>query len=162
MKHVNGLVMGIMTLVVTLIMSPIILTANATIGSANITNLTGMSSIDDIGPIVIILGMLTSAGLFAWSGVKGGSSVSRKDMMVSVGTAVTMVIALTMFGIIISSCNTLYAAAAGSTALQSFIGIIPLLVYVGIIIGAGAVQYRTYKRTRRQRSAWSGIGESEY
>lgn len=158
--------MGIMTLVVTLIMAPIILTANSAIGSANITNLTGMSSIDDIGPIVIILGMLASAGLFAWSGAKGGSSIGRKDMMVSAGTAVAMTIALTMFIIVIDGCNTLYTAAAGSTALQSFVGIIPLLVYVGIIVGAGAVQYRTYKRTRRSRGSityGSGIsGGSAY
>ena len=152
MKQVNGIVMGIMTLVITLIMAPIILTANSAIGSANITNLTGMSSIDDVGPIVIILGLLTTAGLFAWTGSKGGASVGRKDMLVSVGAAIGITIALTMFTIIISSANTLYTAASGSTALQSFVGIIPLLVYVGIIVGAGYAQYRTYRKIRRKRS----------
>jgi len=150
-KQINGIVMGIMTLVITLIMAPIILTANTAIASENLTNCTGMTSIDDVGPIVIILGLLTAAGLFAWAGARGGSSVGRKDMLVSVGSAIAITIALTMFTIIISSVNTLWTAAAGSTALQSFIGVIPLLVYVGIIVGAGYAQYRTYRRIRRKR-----------
>lgn len=65
------IVMGVITLVVAFILFPIILTALDTIGSANLTNLTGVSSVYVIMPVVLFAGMLFGGGLLAWTGIKG-------------------------------------------------------------------------------------------
>ena len=64
-------VMGIIVIVVSFILFPIILTALDTIGSANLTNLTGVSSFYVVVPVILFTGMLFGGGMLTWTGIRG-------------------------------------------------------------------------------------------
>lgn len=153
LKDLFPKVMGFIVIIVTLALAPTINTANATIVAANLTNLTGMSAVSAFGAPLIILGLLFSGGLFAVAGAKGQlAGASMKDMLSVIGSVVIIIVALSLFGgttSVISYTNTLIAASSGFAV--TVYGIIPLLIYIGIIAAAGYTQARVYRKYRRNR-----------
>ena len=71
MRDMRLVVIGIITIVVAFILFPMVLTAGDAIGSANLTNLTGMSEIYVVGPTILFIGMLFSGGMLTYFGFRG-------------------------------------------------------------------------------------------
>jgi hypothetical protein len=161
LQNLFPIILGFVVIVLTLAMAPSINTANAAIQSANLTNLTGMSVMDDFGAPLIIFGLLASGGLLAVGGIRGklkGASVA--DMLGVIGAVVIAIIALTFMTSIITYTNTLIGAVA--TGFDDVLyGVIPLLVYVGIIAGVGwttGKAYRSSKGKKAKKSPRYGYG----
>ena len=157
-RSISSIVLGVILIVVTLILMPLILDANDTILAENLTNLTGLEAIANVGPLVILLGLFSSGGLFTFQGLRGKGAGTKMDIGLLVGAVVVMVVALILFEIVIEETNTLWtavgAASGNVTALQSVVGIIPMIIYVGIVIGSAGVHYKVHKRTRKSRRGW--------
>jgi hypothetical protein len=150
-KNLFGKIMGFVVIVITLALAPSIITANATIEAGNLTNLTGMTAVSAFGAPLIILGLLVGGGIFAVAGVRGklaGASVG--DMLSVIGSVVVVIVALTLFDTVLDYVNALIAPTASGFA-DVIYGIIPLVIYVGIIAGAGYTQVRAYRRAGRGR-----------
>jgi len=137
MGRLLAIVYGMLGLVIALTMGLNIQTANATLQAANITNLTGMSVMDDWGAALIILGLLTLSGTFIYGGVSGKlQATGIADLLWTVGAAIGAVIGLTLMSNIITAANNLIGAVT-TDAEDVIWGVIPLLAYGAIIAGAG-------------------------
>jgi len=149
LKEILPKILGWIVIIITLALAPQINTANDTIIAANNTNLIGLAAIDDFGAPIMILGLLFSGGLLSVAGVKGrmqGASV--KEMMSVVGAVVITVLALNLFDQAITYVNELIGPTASGFA-DVIYGVIPIILYVGII--AGATVYTGVKVIRRRR-----------
>lgn len=71
MSSMMKIVMGIVTIVVAFILFPIIITAMDTIGTANLTNLTGVSSFYVVVPTILFVGLLFGGGMLTYLGFRG-------------------------------------------------------------------------------------------
>lgn len=144
-----GKIMGFLVIIITLALAPTIATANTAITSANLTNLIGMSVVASFGAPLIILGLLAVGGLFSLAGVKGQlANVGMKDLFPVIGAVIVVIVCLTLFTSIITYTNTLIDSALGTFAATIY-GIIPLLIYLGIVAGAGWVTVHTYRKSRK-------------
>lgn len=70
MKPMMKIVFGIVTIVVAFILFPMIITASDTIGSANLTNLTGVSAFYVVVPTILFAGMLFGGGFLTYLGFR--------------------------------------------------------------------------------------------
>jgi len=147
-------ILGFLVIIITLALAPSIVTANTAItSSGNLTaDMIGMSVIGGFGAPLIILGLLVSGGVFAIAGVKGQlGGASFTDLFSVIGSVVVVIVLLTMFSNILDYVKALIDASTGFAVV--IYGIIPLLLYIGVIAGAGWVQYRAYRRMKGGRRA---------
>ncbi len=150
-------IMGFLVIIITLALAPTINTANALIVSANLTNLIGMSVVAGFAAPLIVLGLLTSGGIFAVGGLKGNiQGASIQTMLGVVGSVIVVIVALTFMVDIIGYTNTLIAASSGFA--ETLYGVIPLVIYLGVIAGAGWYQVSAYRKLRKGRRASRGLG----
>lgn len=147
MKQLLPRILGFIVIVITLALAPTINTANAVIVAENLTNLIGMTAIAAFGAPLIILGLLTVGGVFAVAGVKGQLTSGVGDMMKVIGAVVIVIVSLTLFESVITYTNTLIGASSGFAVV--IYGIIPIIIYVGIIVGAGWVSISAYRKGRK-------------
>jgi len=150
-KRLLGVIIGLLTIVVTLAISPSIGTANATVAAGNLTNLIGMSVVVTFGAPLCIFGLLALGGVFTVGAWKG--TTSMKEMLTVIITAVIVIVGLTFMSSIVTYTNTLIAAGSGGFETTLY-GIIPLFVYL-VIIGLSGWQVgarvRSYRRGRRSK-----------
>lgn len=156
MKSISSIVLGVILIVVTLILMPLILDANDSIlTDATVDNFTGLEAIAGVGPLIILLALFASGGLFTFSGIKGKGTGTKSDIAKIIGSVVAMVVALILFTIVMTQTAALLvsvAAAEGNvTALVSVVRIIPMILYVGIVMGSGLVQVKAHQRVRASR-----------
>lgn len=156
-----GKIMGFMVIIITLALSPTIYTANAAIlawttsipaGTNTLADFIGLEAIGGFGGFIIILGLLVAGGLFTLAGVKGKlAGAGWRDIIMVIGSVIVVVVTLTMFLSILDFVDQLIAAAetASDTIGQTLFGIIPILIYVGILAAAGWTQVSTYRKMRR-------------
>ena len=85
-KKLLGVIIGLLTIVVTLAISPSIGTANAVVAAANLTNLIGMSVVVTFGAPLCIFGLLALGGVFTVGAWKG--TTSMREMLTVIITAV--------------------------------------------------------------------------
>jgi len=159
MKTLFARIMGFVMIIVTLALAPTIATSNATIEAGNLTNLTGMTAVSAFGAPLIILGLLVSGGLFAAAGVRGrlaGASVG--DMLGVIASVVLVIVSLSLFSSVITYTNQLIAPSASGFG-DVIYGIIPLVIYIGVIAGAGYMQFRAYKKASGKKG---GKASSQY
>lgn len=143
-------VMGFLIVIITLALAPTINTENATIIASNLTNCIGMTAIAAFGAPLIILGLLIGGGIFAVAGTRGllaGATI--RDMLEIIGAVVFVIVALSLFSNIITYTNTLIDASSGFAV--TIYGIIPIVIYVGIIAASGWTQVQAYRRVRKGR-----------
>ena len=155
MKSLFGRIMGFVVIIITLALAPTIQTSNDAIIAANLTDLTGMTAVAAFGAPLIILGLLVSGGLFAVAGVRGrlqGASVG--DMLSVIGSVVLVIVSLSLFTNVITYTNTLIGASAVGFGDVVY-GIIPLMIYIGVIAAAGYAQVRAYRKSTRGRGRGS-------
>jgi len=155
MRSLFGRIMGFVMIIVTLALAPTIQTSNDAIIAANLSDLTGMTAVSAFGAPLIILGLLVGGGLFAVAGVKGRlQGASLGDMLSVIGSVVLVIVSLALFVNVITYVNALIVAGGGAGAGFGPViyGIIPLVIYVGVIAAAGYTQVRAYRRTRGRKS----------
>ena len=149
MRVLFGRIMGFVMIIVTLALAPTIATSNAAIEAANLTNLTGMTAVSAFGAPLIIIGLLFGGGFFAVAGVKGKmKGASMADMFSVIGSVVLVIVSLSLFTTVITYVNTLIGVSAVGFGDVVY-GIIPLMIYIGVIAAAGYTQARAYRRARR-------------
>lgn len=130
---------GILVIVFSAILMPLVFTQLSTITSANITNFTGLSSVVPISGLVFMLEVFLSGGYMSVSGARGQTS-NMSEIKNSVWGIIILYVGLILFPLVISSFNTLYPAAAALSPtlhLENIVGIFPLLIYVGMFLGGG-------------------------
>ena len=150
MKVLFGRIMGFVMIIITLALAPTIKTANDAIEAANLTDLTGMTAVSAFGAPLIIIGLLFGGGLFAVAGVKGKmKGASMADMFSVIGSVVLVIVSLSMFTSIMTYARLLIVTTGGTGFGFVVYGIVPLMIYIGIIAAAAYVQVRTYRRVRR-------------
>ncbi len=157
MTALFGKVMGFIVIIVTLALAPSINTANTAVMALNTTNLTGLSTIGDFGAPLIVLGLLTSGGLLALAGIKGKLAASgMSDMFSVIGSVVIVIISLNLMQNVVTYTNTLIAASSGFAI--TIYGIIPLMIYIGIIAVSGWGAYKGAKAMKGGRKSSAGYG----
>lgn len=146
MRLILGKVMGFLVIIITLALAPSIITSNnVIIAHVAIDNFTGMAAVAAFGAPIIILGLLVSGGMFAVAGVKGKlAGVGVKDMLLVIGSIVVVIVGLTMANSMFTYVAALIAADGGTFASVIY-GILPIIIYVGIIAGTGYAQVERYR-----------------
>ena len=146
-----GVILGLLTVVVTLAIAPSIATQNALVAaSGNLTaDMIGMSVVVTFGAPLAILGLLAMGGLFVIGSIKGGTNM--KDMLGVIITAIIVIVGLTFMVDILDYTVALIAAGSGSFETTLY-GILPLFVYLAVIGLSGFQTYRGYKKSRGKSS----------
>lgn len=143
-------IMGFIVIIITLALAPTIYTANGNIILwGDLTPFLGLEVIAGFGAFIIILGLLVSGGLFTIAGLKGKmGSVGMRDILAVVGSVIVIIVMLTMFVTILDYVGDLITAAvaAGDTLGEVGFGIIPIVLYIGVVAAAGWTQVSTYRR----------------
>ncbi len=159
-------IMGFIVMILTLALGPSIYTANANILAWGVLDpFIGLEVVAGFGAFIIILGLLISGGLFTIAGLKGRlSSAGMKDILMVVGAVIVVIVMLTMFTNILDYVDDLITAAIaeGDTLGEIGFGIIPIVIYVGIISVAGWAHVSTYRKLRKGKSAAAKSGTQAY
>ena len=148
MQGLFSKIMGFLVIIITLALAPSINTANATVAAANLTNLIGMDVVTDFGAPLIVLGLLVVGGIFAWKGTQGSS---MGELFKTISLVIIAIVALTFMEDIVGYTNTLIAASSGFAV--TLYGIIPLLVYLGVIASVGYTGYQGYRGSKKAKKA---------
>ncbi len=146
-----GVILGLLTIVITLAIAPDIATANTAVAdSGNLTaDMIGMAIVVQFGAPLAILGLLASGGLFAVGSWKSGSSM--KEMLGVVITAVIVIVGLTFMLDILDYSVALIAAGSGGFETILY-GVIPLFVYLAVIGLAGLQAFKGVQKVRGRKS----------
>ncbi len=167
MQGLIGKIMGFLVIIITLALSPAIYTANAAIlawttaivgppAGVALSAFIGLEAIAGFGGFIIILGLLVGGGLFTLAGVKGQlAGAGWKDILMVIGSVIVVIVTLTMFTTILDFVDQLLVAAtaAGDTIGETLFGILPIIIYIGIIAAAGWTQVATYRRLKGGKSS---------
>ncbi len=161
MQNLVPKIMGWLVVIITLALAPTINSANTAVDVAhaaatNGTLMIGLGTIVDYGAPLMIIGLLVAGGMFGVAGLRGQmQSASIRDMLEVIGAVIVVILALSMFTSVISYVNTLIVGSTGFA--QTLYGVIPIVLYVGIIAGATIVVGGKYKSLRKgRRSSASG------
>ncbi len=158
-------IVGFIALVITIALAPSIYTANLSVvnygGGSGLTNFIGMDAIAPFGGFLIIFGILIAQGIFNIAGVGGAKASGWKDILVSVGSVIVVIILLNVYvSAVLPGFTGLIASAsvASDDIGQTVFGVVPIVIYLAIIIGAigaqaGRAVYRRFKGRRGSRSA---------
>lgn len=165
-------IMGFIVIIITLALGPAIYTANLAVvnwvatapSTGDVTEFLGLGVVAGFGAFIIILGLLVSGGIFAVAGVKNQlRGAGMKDVLAVVGTVVIIIVMLTMFPTILTYTDNLIQAAitAGDNLGQVGFSIIPIVIYIGVIAGAGWTQAHEFNKMRKgagtRRSIANGV-----
>jgi hypothetical protein len=154
-------IVGFLALVITLALAPSIYTANLLVvnygGGSGLTNFTGMDALSPFGGFLIIFGILIAQGIFQIAGVGGGKSTGWKDILSSVGSVIVVIILLNVYvsAVLPAFTSLIASASAASDEIgQTVFGVLPIVIYLTIIVGAIAFQggKAIYNRVRGRRS----------
>jgi hypothetical protein len=158
MMKIVGVLLGLLTIVVTLAIAPSIATANAAVAiSGNLTaDMIGMAVVVTFGAPLAILGLLAMGGLFIGGSWKG--TVGMKDMLQVIFTAIIVIVGLTFMLSILDYTVALIAAGSGGFETTLY-GIIPLLVYLAIIgiTGFGVAKGVKSVKGKKKEASSSGM-----
>lgn len=146
-QRILVVVFSFLAIIITLAIAVNIKTANAAIESANLTNLIGMTVLSSWGAPIIILGLLSMSGVFAYSGITGKGQASTADIFSVVGATLAAVIVLSFFLNIITYTNQLIGA--GTSNGDIIYEIIPVVIYLLIIGGSGWAGIRKIQQIRK-------------
>lgn len=153
-NNIIGKIMGFLTIILTLALSPTIYTQNAEIlaFAGGLDSFVGMEVVAGFGAFIIIFGLLVSGGIFAIAGLQGKfQGAGTRDLLSVVGTVIMIVIVLAMFTNILTYCQDLIDAAvlAADTIGEVGFGLIPVVIYCGILAVSGWSHVATYRRLKK-------------
>jgi hypothetical protein len=143
--------MGWVTVIVVLALAPTIATNNSAIttaiSTANATLFIGMSVVVPFGGPLMIIALLFTGGLMA-TGRVGDGSVGA--MLKIVGEVIVSIVVLSLYASAVPYLRTLILAGSGTFA-QTIYGIIPIVLYLGVVAGAGVATGVSYIRGKRKK-----------
>lgn len=155
-------ILGWMVVVIVLALSPTIVTYNSGVTSnvtaaTNAAYMIGMTVVDDFAGFIIIMGLLFSGGWFAISGMRN-KNTTMKDMVGVIGAVVLTVLSLAIFGgTVIGYFDALITAAAAGFEKTAY-GILPVIIYIGIIAGGAAYTAVTAWRKGKGKKSSASMG----
>ena len=146
-------IMGFIVIIITLALSPTIYTANGDIAAWGVLDpFVGLEAIAGFGAFIIIFGLLVGGGLFAVAGVRGQlAGANIRDVIMVVGSVILIIVMLAMFVSLLDYVDELIDAAIvdGDTIGEVGFGLIPIIIYVGILASAGWAQVSTYRKLKK-------------
>ncbi len=100
----------------------------------------------------MIMGLLVSGGFFGVTAAKG-KNTTVSDMLQVIGAVIITIVSLAMFsGSVIGYIDALITAATGFA--KTAYGILPIILYVGIIAGASTfIAVKAFRKSRGSRSS---------
>jgi hypothetical protein len=157
MNNLVPKILGWVTVIVALALAPSINTANTAIDTAwaaatNNATMIGMGTVVDFGAPIMVIGLLFSGGLLAMGKVGDGTI---KGMMGIIGACVVTIVVLNIFPNVITYVDTLISASTGFA--QTVYGVFPIILYIGIIAGAGVTSAVNYFRGRGKKKKVSAM-----
>jgi len=148
LKGIMPKLMWFIAIIVTLALAPYIYTANtAILDWGDLTPFLGLEVVAGFGAFIIILGLLVQGGFFAFKATGGG----MRDILQVVGAVVVILVVLNIFPTVLDYMDDLITAAtgAGDSLGEVGFGILPVVLYLGLIAAAGWSAVSTYRRVRR-------------
>ena len=149
-----GVIVGLLTIVVTLSMAPNIGTANTAVAAwgDNSSYMIGLGVVTDFGAPICILGLLAMGGLFTYGAWKGSTNLNMSDILSVVGITVIVIVGLTFMATVCQKVKDLVGAT--TTDFEDVIyGIIPLFVYMVIISLPFVKSYTSWRGGRKGKRA---------
>jgi hypothetical protein len=154
-------IMGFLVIILTLALGPTIYTANTTImeydsAGTGLAPFIGMEVTAGFGAFIIIFGLLVSGGIFSIAGLKNKMvNAGIKDLLLVIGSVIIVIVMLSMFPTILEYTGEMITAAttAGDTIGEVGFGLIPVVIYVGVLALATAGQIRTYRKSTNASKA---------
>jgi hypothetical protein len=137
MNNLLPRIMGWLVVIIALALAPTINTTNGYISSnvtaaVNSAHMIGMSTVVAFGAPIMIISILFSGSLIAMGKVGDGTTRSLMGVII---TVIVVIIALSLFVSVIGYVDTLITGSTGFA--QTIYGVIPIILYVGIIAGSG-------------------------
>jgi len=149
-------ILGWLAVIVTLALAPTIETYNGYITTnvstaTNSSYMIGMPAISPWGGFIMIISLLLGTGIFAYSGMKS-KNVTVGDLIGIIGAVIISVFALSVVGdSVLSNIDALITA--GGASVKAIYGTLMIIIYAGVIGGAGA--YAGVKGMRKGRKSKS-------
>jgi hypothetical protein len=167
LQGLMGKIMFFIAIIITLALAPYIYTANsAIIAWGDLTPFLGLEVVVGFGAFIIILGLLVQGGFFAFATVKSRTNGGMRDILQVVGSVVVILVVLSIFPTILDYMDDLITAAvAASDGLGEVgFGILPVVLYLGVIAAAGWSGVSTYRRVtgRGRRGSKSSAARLGY
>lgn len=150
-------ILGWVTVIVALALAPSINTANTAIDTAwgaatNNATMIGMGTVVDFGAPIMVIGLLFSGGLLAMGKVGDGTI---KGMMSIIGACVITIVVLNIFPNVITYVDDLITASTGFA--QTVYGVLPIILYIGVVAAAGVTTAVSYFRGKSKKSKKSSV-----
>ncbi len=142
-SKLKGVIMGILDIVVSVLLFPIILTGVSGItGHTHIATFTGLETVALILPLVILLGMVFSGGMLAYTSVKGKA---MGNMMTHIWGVILIFVTLILFPVILDTFYSLITTAGATyTGFASVAPLMPLVLLVAGVFSGGFLMFRGY------------------
>jgi hypothetical protein len=159
MNNLVPKIMGWLVVIIALALAPTINTTNGYISSnvtaaVNASHMIGMTTVVAFGAPIMIISILFSGALLVMGRVGDGTTKSLMDV---IGVVVVLIIALSLFVSVIGYVDTLITASSGFA--QTIYGVIPIILYIGIIAGAGGYSaYKAFKKGKKSKKYASASG----
>lgn len=154
MSNLIPRILGWLIVIITLALAPTINTSNAAVATAltastgNATDMIGMWVVQPFGAPLMILGLLFAGGMFGLGKIGDGTVRGMLDV---IGAVILTIVALAMFEEVIGYVDTLLVASTGFADV--IYGVIPIILYVGVIAGAGLITAaKAFKGKRKAKS----------
>ena len=174
LKNILPKVLGFIGIVITLALAPSIYTANLSVvnygGGSGLTNFIGMDAIAPYGGFLLILGILIAQGLFQVAGYGGGKAEGWKDLFMSVGIVIAVIILLNVFvsAVLPAFTDLIASASAASDDIgETVFGVLPIIIYLGVILSAiagqgGKAVYNRLKGGKKKSSSTRTAYAAQY
>lgn len=151
MNNLVPKILGWVTVIIALALAPSINTANTAVDTAwaattNNATMIGMGTVVDFGAPLMIISLLFSGALMGLGKVGDGSI---RGMLSIIGACIITIVILNIFPNVLTYVDELITASTGFA--QTVYGIIPIILYIGVIAGAGVATAVSYFRGRKKR-----------
>lgn len=150
-------ILGWLVVIIALALAPTINTTNGYISTnvtaaVNAADMIGMSTVVAFGAPIMIISILFSGALIVMGKVGDGTT---RSLMGVISTVVVVIIALSLFVSVIGYVDTLITASTGFA--KTIYGVIPIILYVGIIAGAGVgTAIQAFRKGKKSKKSYSG------
>jgi hypothetical protein len=145
-------ILGFLIIILTLALGPTIYTSNGDIILWGVLDpFIGLEVTVGFGAFIIIFSLLISGGIFAIAGMRGKlANTTVYDLLKVIASVIVIIVMLAIFPSILDYCDDLITAAiaAGDNIGEVGFGLVPIIVYVGVLATATASNVMTYRKLK--------------
>lgn len=146
--NLTSIILGAITIVLALIglgiaMDTIAPYLTGGLSALNWTRYPGGEPMLKLFPLIMLVGLVIFGGMMVWMGTKGKAFTIKETVV----TVIVVVVAVIMLPIVMDACDTAYdnANAASFTGLQQFLGLVPLIYTVALMVISGLLGTKMLK-----------------